>query len=253
MSWQVIPQLKESRLELVSDLRRTGAFPVQLQLLWAPRVGAERWTLEVLQPEFDFTGAVIASFLEVDPALDGGGLPLEHGELVVEQLGSCGGLATMRADRRYILLLDHVQLPSTAAIVRFQAPTSPCGRLDGRDGDGRPTMHRSPPCMPQICMRIGAQLRVCLQTVAGQLLHVAAEGVQLQAMSLSEAEVSACLRPPAEVGEGLAAELLCELKSSDVWSLEVQGFFPAELSTGDDGVMQAWRIEVQDATAMDWP
>lgn len=35
-----------SKTEGISMARRTGAFPVQLQLLWAPRVGAERWTLE---------------------------------------------------------------------------------------------------------------------------------------------------------------------------------------------------------------
>ena len=41
-----------------------------------------------------FLAAAQSSSITVTP-----GLPLEHGELVVEQLGSCGGLATMRADR----------------------------------------------------------------------------------------------------------------------------------------------------------
>ena len=51
---------------------------------------------------------------------------------------------------------DHQSSPQTLQL--FFTVNIPY-RLHLEPAAARPTMHRSPPCMPQICMRIGAQLR----------------------------------------------------------------------------------------------
>eukprot|EP00434_Breviolum_minutum_P027110 symbB.v1.2.023976.t1/scaffold2236.1/size84961/10 len=105
MSWQVIPQLEESRLELVSEFRRAGAFPVT-------------------QPAFNFTDVIATmleaflwcvcqrfllvwrTFCQVSSQKQEAGIPLPLSSLLVdrEQSGTCSSYATIKANMHYIVV-----------------------------------------------------------------------------------------------------------------------------------------------------